>query len=214
LTKQQFIPITLLALALLIGAGAMAVRAGDNNPAAPTFGVIDMERLFQQSDGPQQLAQQTAQIEGEAGQRLKAIAEGALLSQKEIQEYSQLLAKATPAPADQERMKQLRELSTQNAKRMQTLAGQAALNDAEKKELRELTGRQQQLQQAMPLLQEDLQRNIDMRVKAVERELYTKLRTVVGQVAKEKGYTHVFSADVLIYSANDLTPQVIQKVKK
>ena len=41
-----------------------------------------------------------------------------------------------------------------------------------------------------------------------------QIRTVVGQVAKEKGVEHVFDVNALVYSSNDLTAAVLQKVAR
>lgn len=212
--QQRIWSIGALCLTLLVGAGALTVRAGENNPATPSVAVVDMNRVFQASDAPQQLAMKAAEIERAAMQRLKDIDGAAFLPQQDLQEYGQLLAKAAPTPQDQARMKQLREISDQQGKRLQELTGKPQLNDMEKKEMVELTARQRQMAQAIPRIQEDLQADIAARIEAVRRELLNQLREVVSKVAKEKGVTQVFSSEVLIYSTNDLTPQVLQKLKK
>jgi Skp family chaperone for outer membrane proteins len=206
--------IGILGLALLIGAGALAVRAGENQPAAPSVAVVDMNRVFQASDAPKQLAQQAAEIEGAATKKIQEIAAGAFLEQKEGQEYLQLLSKAMPQPADAARIKELRELSEARNKRLQELATKTPLDNMEKKELGELNARKRNMEIILPRLQEDLQADVAARIEGVRRELFAQLRGVVGQVAKDKGVTQVFSSDVLVYSTNDLTPQVVQKVKK
>ena len=212
--QQRIGAIGAFCLAFLIGAGALAVRAGDNTPTTPVVAVVDMNRVFQASDAPQKLAQKAGEIEQAAMQRLKDINGAAFLPQKELQEYSQLLAKAVPAPQDQERMKQLRELSDQFSKRLQELTNKGQLTDTEKKEMGDLTARQRQMAQALPRIQEDLQADIASRIEAVRRDLLAQLRETVGKVAKEKNITQVFSSETLIYSTADLTPQVLQKLKK
>jgi Skp family chaperone for outer membrane proteins len=147
-------------------------------------------------------------------QRLKDLVAGAYLEQKEGREYIQLLAKAMPTPDEQTRIKQLRELSESRGKRLQELVGKNPLDEMEKKELGDLTGRQRNMEAILPRIQEDLEADARSRVEAVRRELFNQLRTSVAEVAKEKGVTQVFSSEALVYAATDLTPQVLQKLKK
>lgn len=206
--------IGVLCLALLLAAGALAVHARGNQPAAPVVAMVDMERLFTSSDAPQKLAEKSAEISAQAEQRMKDVFDGAFLAQQEGQEYIRLLAKAMPTPEEQARLKELRALSETRSRRLQELSGKNPLDDMEKKELNELNGRRRNVELVMPRLQEDLQADAASRVEAVRRELYNQIRTVVAQVAKEKGVTQVFSSETLIYSALDLTPQVLPKLKK
>lgn len=201
-------------LVLLVGAGTLAVRARDNTPSFPVVAMVDMNRLFQASDAPQKLAQKTAELEQQALQKLQQIDNAAFLPLPELQELIRLLARATPGPEEQVRLKQLQEAAERHARRFQMLTDRGALSDAERKELADLTARQRQMAQILPRIREDLQADVAARVDAVRRELYARLREVVGQVAREKGITQVFSAEALVYSVNDLTPQVIQKLKK
>jgi Skp family chaperone for outer membrane proteins len=212
--QQRITHIGVLGLALLIGAGALTVRAGENQPAAPSIAVVDMNRVFQASDAPKQLDQKAAEIESAAVKKMQDIAAGAFLTQPEGKEYLQLLAKAMPLPAEEARIKELRELSESRSKRMLELSGKNPLNDMEKKEMTDLNARQRQMEIILPRLQEDLQGDVAARIEAFRRELFSQLRGVVGQVAKDKGVTQVFSSEALVYSTNDLTPQVVQKVKK
>ncbi|MCS6777953.1 MAG: OmpH family outer membrane protein [Chloroherpetonaceae bacterium] len=201
-------------LVLLVGAGTLAVRARDNTPSSPVMAMVDMNRVFQASDAPQKLAQKTAELEQQALQKLQQIDNAAFLPLPELQELIRLLARATPGPEEQTRLKQLQEMADRHARRFQMLTDRGALSDAERKELADLTARQRQMAQVLPRIREDLQADVAARVDAVRRDLYARLREVVGQVAREKGVTQVFSAEALVYSVNDLTPQVIQKLKK
>lgn len=214
MSQYRISHIGVLCLALLIGGGALAVRAGDNQPAAPVVAVVDMQRLFASSDAPQKLAQEAAKIGAQAEQRVRDVIAGAFLDQKEGGEYIQLLAKAMPTPDEQARIKQLRELSESRNKRLQELSAKNPLDAMEKKELGDLNGRQRNMEAILPQIQDGLQADASSRIEGVRRELFNQLRGTVGQVAKEKGVTQVFSSEALVYAATDLTPQVIQKLKK
>ena len=64
----------------------------------------------------------------------------------------------------------------------------------------------------------DIERAMDgtqrSRVASFRQQQSAELRKVVATVAKAKGFKHVFDADAMAYSVNDLTTAVIQKLPK
>jgi Skp family chaperone for outer membrane proteins len=208
---QRIFRIGTFGLALWIVAGLGSVHA-QQNKAEVSVAVVDMDRLFQGSDAPKQLAQKTAEIEAAATQKFQDIALGGLLDQKEGQEYVSLLTKPTLTAEEQARLKQMRELSDTRGKRLQELSQRTPLADAEKNELRDLAARQRQMAQILPRIQNGLQAEISARIENVRRELLTQLKAKVMEVAKASGVTQVYPSDVLIYATNDLTAQVLQKL--
>jgi Skp family chaperone for outer membrane proteins len=88
------------------------------------------------------------------------------------------------------------------------------LNQAQTARLQELIEQQRALAQVMPGIQEAARLQQSDRAAAFRREQLQQLRGVVAQVAREKGFANVFDANALVYSTNDLTSFVLQKLNK
>ena len=216
MSSRNLIAVALLAFALLIGGGAVVVHARPGNAVGDdNIAVVDMERLYNSSDLPQVLAQKAAQLAGQAQQRLDALADARFLDAKELQEYGDLVGKTMPDAAQQNRMKELKALSNQRSSELDTLNVKPAdmVTAADKARMRTLVEMSHLVEKVLPSVHDDLAQDQADRIRAIRRDQIAQLRTVVGQVAKEKGVVHVFDVNALVYSANDLTPLVLKKLK-
>ena len=220
MSSRNLIAVALLALALLVGGGAMVVHAIPGHGVGDGVGgdnmaVVDMERLYNGSDLPQVLAQKAAQIGQQAQQRIDALSDARFLDAKELQEYGELIGKTAPDAAQQARMKELKALSNRRSGELDTLNVKPAdmLTAADKARMRTLVEMSHLVEKVLPSVQNDLAQDQSDRLRAIRREQIAQLRTVVAQVAKEKGVAHVFDVNALVYSSNDLTPLVLKKLK-
>ena len=218
MSSRNLIAIAMLALAMLVGGGAMVVHAIPGR-AAPGDGdniaVVDMERLYSNSDLPQVLAAKANQLSAQVQERLDTIADAKFLDAKELQEYVELVVKLTPDAAQQARMKELKTLSSQRSSELDTLNVKPAdmVTAADKTRQRSLVEMSHLVDKVLPGIRDDMMTDEADRVRAIRRDQISQLRTIVGQVAKEKGVVHVFDVNALVYSANDLTPLVLKKLK-
>ena len=220
MSSRNLIAVALLALALLVGGGAVVVHARPGSLPGDGVGgdntaVVDMERLYNNSDLPQVLAQKVAQLGAQAQQRLDALADARFLDAKELQEYGDLIGKTAPDAAQQARMKDLKALSNQRSAELDTLNVKPAdmVTPADKTRMRTLVEMSHLIDKVLPSVHDDLAQDQADRIRAIRRDQIAQLRVVVGQVAKEKGVVHVFDVNALVYSANDLTPLVLKKLK-
>ena len=218
MSSRNLIAVALLALALLVGGGAAVVHARPGG-CAPADGdstaVVDMERLYNSSDLPQVLAQTAARLGAQAQQRLDALADAKFLDAKELQEYGDLIGKTVPDAGQQARMKELKALSDRRSAELDALNVKPAdmVTAADKTRMRALVEMSHLVDKVLPSVHDDLAQDQADRIRAVRRDQIAQLRTIVGQVAKEKGVVHVFDVNALVYSANDLTPLVLKKLK-
>ncbi len=219
MTSRNLIAVAMLAFALLAGGGAMIVHARPS-VAAPADGndttaMVDMERLYGASDMPQILAQKSIEIGIEAQKRLDTLASGRFLDAKELQEYGELAAKVQPTPAQQTRATELKTLSDKRSAELDTLNIKKTdeLTPADKTRMRSLVEMSHLIEKVLPSVREDLLQDQAERVQAFRRDQVAQLRLLVGQVAKEKGILHVYDVNALVYSATDLTPLVLKKLK-
>jgi Skp family chaperone for outer membrane proteins len=221
MSSRNLIAVALLALALLVGGGAMVVHAipgrtaAGDGPGGDNIAVVDIERLYNSSDLPMVLAQKSAQIAAQAQERVDALGDARFLDAKELQEYGDLISKVQPDAAQQTRIKELKALSNQRSTELSTLNVKPAevLTAADKTRMRALVEMSHLLEKVLPSVQNELAQDQSDRLRAIRRDQITQLRAIVGQVAKEKGVLHVFDANALVYSANDLTPLVLKKLK-
>ncbi len=224
--NRNFASSVVLAIALLGGAGALAGHARQNdkpnenlnNPArgAASTGLVDMDRVYAASDMPRQLEQRAGDLDNEARQRMARVAAMIHLTEPELMEYFTLAGKAAPTDAEAARAKALETLSDQRGQELQTLAAKNAadLTVGDKARQRELTAQPRLLEQILPNLRAAFRAQQSAQLETLRHEQYVQLRGMVGQVAKEKGVANVFDANALVYSSNDLTPLVIQRLAK
>src|SRR2546421_2688918 len=98
--RRLIAPVGAVALALLIGAGALVAHAREprhdkaETVANGAIGSIDMEELYNASGAPQQLDQAARQHEAEGAQRINKILAVPYLELPELEEYGTLIGKA------------------------------------------------------------------------------------------------------------------------
>ena len=217
MSSRNLIAVALLALALLVGGGAMVVHAipghaaGDGNEMA----VVDIERLYNSSDLPQVLAQKAAQLGAQAQERLDALADAKFLDAKDLQEYGDLIAKVQADAAQLARAKELKALSEARADELSKLQIKQAdmLTPKDRMRMQSLVEMSHLIDRVLPSVQSDLAQDQTERLRAIRRDQIAQLRTIVGTVAREKGIAHVFDVNAMVYSSTDLTPLVLKKLK-
>jgi Skp family chaperone for outer membrane proteins len=216
--KQNWVSAGILGAALLIGGGMSLLRADQGKETTAMAGVasVDMEKVFASSNAPNVLTEASMKFEKQAMEHLREIASVPYLSGMELAEYAPLVAKTMLTDAEKARKKELKELSDERFKRKNelTVKKEGDITAEDRKFLNEMVQRERNLQQALPRIQADMQGSEARTLEEVRRDQMAKLRDLVGKVAKEKGFDHVFDADSLVYSSTDLTSAVLQKLPK
>ena len=216
--KSNWVPVGILAVALLIGGGVMFSRAEGGKEARAgmdAVAAVDMEKVFAASDAPSVLANASITYERQATDQMRAIASVPYLSVEELTEFAGIVAQTTQTDVQKARAKELKELSASRYKRIQELsAKKVGLIPEEQKFLTDMAQRERSLQQSLPRIQQDLQGNEAQMLQNIRREQMAKLGEMVKKIAIDKGFTHVFDANSLVYSVNDVTAAVLQKMPK
>jgi hypothetical protein len=219
LYSNRLVGIGSLALALLIGTGAMVSYAHQDETTKTSpcdIGVVDMERIYNASDAPNQFNLEATRIESEAQICIDGIAVVPDLSDVELKEYSDLIGKSRPDAIQQKRIEELKKLSDSRQVQLNKLlqTKQDDLTNQDKAQLKDLNKIRHVAEQFIPVIQEGFRRLALEREDSVKRTMIAQLRGEVGKVAKEKKIAHVFDVNALVYSTNDLTQIVIQKLDK
>jgi Skp family chaperone for outer membrane proteins len=226
LNLRHFVPGSILALSLLIGAGALATHARENasyrdqpggKDAPLTVGNVarvDMESVFDASDAPDLMEQKATETGKMVMEALNRITNTPYLEQQELIEYVSIIAADKPTPAQQMRLDELKTLSGKRAQEYSTLTTKNPLSAEDKKRLQELQAETAGAQNLMPAIESNFRMVRQSRLDTYRKEQMARLRDVVAKVAKDHGIVHVFDATTLIYSTNDITQEVIRKVSK
>jgi len=225
LNIRILVPGSLLALSLLIGAGSISSHAKDGQNSAeghqaPLNGAnvaaVDMKRIYDASAEPQLFQEKATETAVALQQMEKRITGVPYLELQELAEFINLLAAPNPAPAQEARIMQLKTLSDTRAQELDALQRKpaGAVNAADKQRMATLLAASNALQTRMQIIDSDLMRDRDEKLVEFRTEQMRRLREVAGKVAASHGILQVFSAEVLVYSATDITIEVIQKVKR
>lgn len=217
LYSNKLVGIGALALALLMGAGTVVSHAHDDDTAKSPpcdIGMVDMERIYNASEAPAEFLKEADQIEGEAQKRIDGMMLVPALTPNELKEYGELIGKNAPDAAQQKRIDDLKKLSDNRVDELSKLQTSNNLGAQEKARMQELIKDRRVAEQFIQVIQEGFRRQALEREDGVKRTQLAQLRAEVAKVAKEKKISHVFDINALVYSTNDLTQPVIQKLDK
>jgi hypothetical protein len=221
--KRWILPVGALMLALLIGIGALVAQAKEpkgivaEGDAIGTLGSVDMEEIYNASGGPQDLDAAARQHEIEGEKRIQKLLSVPFLERAELEEFGTLIGKAQLTPDEEKKSLALKQESDKRGIELRALQVKPddALKPEDKTRMNHLSELRQTLEtQVKPGLIADFSRQQEGWVTDYRRRQLVLLRQDVAKVAKSKGIAHVFDAGTLVYSVNDLTPTVVQQVKK
>ncbi len=216
-------PVLVLSVGLLITVGALVAGAkeprDDSGRAAAgeSIGSVDIEDVYNASALAQDLDQAAHGHEAEGAQRINKIMAVPYLEHAELEEYGTLIGKAKQDPEEEKRAAALKSTNDERAAELRGLETKqnAALTAEDKTRMSHLNDLKQTLQnQVRPGLVADFRQQQEGWIADYRHRQILTLRQEVAKVAKEKGIANVFDAGSLVYSVNDLTPIVLQRVAK
>jgi Skp family chaperone for outer membrane proteins len=207
--------IAIVSAALTVIGGAVAPRAkAADAPAA--FGSVDVNKLQSGYNKLSDIKSRVKQIGDDFSARLKTQANYDMLSLDEQRQLGALLGR-TPA-SDQEKatIGSLENKSSHDSQELATLQQKPAaqLTDSDKARLTALTTEHQNGQQALQQISDEYQNDFNAQQEKISSDLTDQLRAAIAQVAKERGLAVVFDSSVAIYSANDITDDVLKRLNK
>ena len=190
-------------------------KNGAASNAMAGIAVVDMNRLYNASGAPKEYDRKFAEVTDDAQRRLKLISDVSQLNPNELQEFVTLAGGVAPTEADQKRLKELQALSDQRVADYRVLQGKTGATPAENSQMRAFSEQDRLFHdQLLPNIRDGFRQYLTNRMEEFRASQMAQIRAVVGQVAKQKGVTHVFDSAVLVYCENDLTAAVLQKLNK
>lgn len=203
-------------VALLLCAGPYLVRASGR--AQDTAGVanVDLQKVFSESDARRAAEAKVAEFGRVTFQRFEEIASLRYLTRDEITDLFDAANAEAPTEAQKARAAALKAESARRVEEAQSLANKkdAELSEADRRRLRELNTMLQQQPAVLAQMRSIFQRMVNDKEQELMRQALNEVRGVVSQVAKGMNLAQVFDSSSLVYCTLDITPNVLQKVRK
>ncbi len=214
--KRNLTHIVVLSAALMIACGPYLVRAAGNKPAAGDTAMVDLMRVYDESDARKAAETRILEYGRMMGKRFDEIAGVQYLTANEIEQYTDALNADNPGPAEKQKIEAIRAESAKRVTEAQALNGKkdADLSAADRTRLRELTTMLQQQNLVMQNLQRLFQNLVNAREAKEMRLGLAEVRAVISKLAKDQGITQVFDTSSLVYAQADLTQAALLKVQK
>ncbi len=207
----------LAALSSLIIAAPSAVHA-----QAGAMASVDVEQVVQNSKefakNAKDLKALDLKLEGAftklTGQPAGPASSALFLSDTEFRELDTLYLKENPTEADKKRITELETKGDQAQGDLNRLQSTAAPTPEEKKRYDDLKGRKAAGENNVAALNQEYKALLNDKDGAQRAQLLKDVRAAIATVAKAKSLAAVFDSTIALYTANDITPDVIAQINK
>jgi Skp family chaperone for outer membrane proteins len=201
------------------GAGTAAAFAQGNRgaaAAAPSFASVDVQRLLSEYKVRQQSSQEVEGLRQNLSRALQRLDQGgaAFLGEAKLRELARLYEKASPTDDDRKRITALEGESAGLNDELTRLQNKAAPSDQEKARLAELSNSQQKGRDVLQTLQTDYEQRLQARNGELLQKITNDVKAAIAKVAQDKNVAVVFDAAVAVYTANDITGDVIKHLNR
>ena len=214
--KQSRQMIALIALALCAFCTLPVTANAQKNSAVPSFGNVDVDQVLSESKSRQRDVQElNGMVSGlrEVMLRLQESG-GKFLGDAEIKELSSLYEKKTPTEAEKKRIADLEGKAGEKSGLKRRLENTAAPTDEQKKQYADLNDMEQKGQASLKNLNDEFSRRVDARNTEMSNKTVLEIKAAIAKIAQDKGLTVVFDNKVAIYTANDITADVVKAINK
>lgn len=192
--------------ALVIG----AVASGGFQPVQEKTGVVDLNKVIQQSDLGKS---NTASLNNALKVRkdlLDFVSTYKVLTTEQAQRMRELSLKATPTEADKQELEKIKKDVQDSDKRRGELSQKQNLTDADRSVLADYAQRIQTMNQVLDRWNQEFTEELNNLESQVRQQTVDRAKASLQEVAKAQGYTIVYEATVAVYGANDLTDATIK----
>lgn len=215
--KTMFLKLTLTAVAVVcVALSGRPAQAQANKPAPSGFGSVDLQRVFNEYKLKQTSSDQ-AQAFGQGKERVLqrlVDASAVFLPDAEGRELAGLYEKAAPSDAEKTRITALENKARGLSDELRGLQNVAAPNDQQKARLAELSGAQSKGRETFQTLQQNFRTQVEQLNAQLTQKIADDIKAAVARQAQEKNLAVVFDAVVAVYTANDITADVIKQLNK
>jgi Skp family chaperone for outer membrane proteins len=185
-------------------------------PAGTTFGSVDVGQILNESKARQKDVAELNDLVAALRGVMTQLQDGGarFLTEDQIKTLAALYEKKSPAEADKKTISDLENQAAAKSADKRRLENTANPTDEQKKQYSDLTDAEQKGQQALKNLNDEFAKRVDARDVELSNKTVTSIKGIIAKVAQEKGISVVFDSKVAIYTANDLTADVIKQLNK
>ena len=213
---QRYISTAAIAVTVMAG-GVATTTAAHAQTVTATFGSVNIDQVVAESKQRQsdirELQGMIENLRRVSGQLVER--GGTLLTEPEMRELAGLYEKSDKATdAEKKRIAALETSADQRRGELARLEGTAQPTDAQNRRLRELSGMKQQGEQSVGGLNRDFEKRLQTREEELTTKTLAQIKEAITTVAKAKNLSVVFDTKAALYTANDVTADVIKQVNK
>jgi Skp family chaperone for outer membrane proteins len=199
-----------------LGVFLLTIRPADTaaRAAAVPLGYVDIKLVFQQAPAAQAAVKQAEQLKAQLQSELALKQDTLVLTDAERTELNGLLAKPTPNDKEKARIAELRGKTAKLDEELRNLRQKPTPTDADKARLQELTQLFRTAEDKLHTDMETLQGQLDQKGDELMSGLQDKILKAVEEVAKDQGLAMVVDKQARLFGGDDITSQVVSKLKK
>jgi len=178
------------------------------------FGSVDVQKILTGYTKKATLDSQISAISQEFNGRFKQQVNSAMLNKEEQTRLGTLLAKPNPTDAERSQVTVLQAKSTRDSQDLASLQQKKDLTDTDKTRLNTLIQQQQAGQDALAEVKDGYEQQLKARADQLSAQLSENVKTTIRTIAERHGLSVVFDSQVAIYTANDITEEVLKTLNK
>ena len=212
LTAATLATVTGSALSLVPVRAAHAQAAN----TVASFGSVDFDRAVSESKARKRDLDELNTLLNTLRRVNATLQQGSagFLNETEFKKLAALYEKDPPTEAEKKEIAQLEQAGDSRKAEVARLQSTPQPTPDQNKRLNELNGISQQGNQNLQQLSDEFQARLRKREEELTTKTIAVIREAVGVVAKTKGLAVVFDNKVALYTANDITADVVKQVNK
>lgn len=222
---RRFCPLALAAL--LVGVGgkfAVAPANAGEQPVVPSIGVVDMERVSEESLPYKDANKELQALQKSLNDNMQEVAGYTLLTAPETNELVAILDAKDLTAAQKARLSELKKAAADRDKEFNTLMQTQSPSAEQKKRLQELNALRNGREQVLGELNQKYQASFRQKLQDVDARLGKSVGEIINEVAKAQKLTVVLSKsviitlerkqDVVFFGGADITDEVIKRLNQ
>ncbi len=182
--------------------------------AAPTFGSVDINKVQSQSTRKAKYDTDLHSLADRLDSVFRQQAASVMLSKSEQTELGTLLSKTSQSDADRARITALQTKASAAAQELTDLQQKKEPTADDSNRLATLTSQYEAGKTALQGVGDSYQNQLKTLSDQDNAEFTRTVKESITAVAQQKGLSVVFTSDVAIYTANDITDEVVKRLNK
>lgn len=193
--------------------GALPVQAAPAASAsAGQFGGVDLGRILAGYSKKADLDSQIQALNQKLQSQFNAQQNSPLLTREQITRLGTLVSKSPRTDAETAELTSLQQQAAASAQELTTLQQKANATDADKARLTTLTTQLQAGQQALQEISASYTTQVQAEQDKLSARLSDQVKAAIAAVAQQRGLAAVFNSQYAVYTANDITDEVLRRL--